>query len=243
MDLTNLNKIVEALDSPKISKFEQNLLSRTAFPGFGYLFICIRPHSLMLYTSVGMLGQEAKYFPKLFELLLNHEISGGRFDNIRATFDSETSVLWLCYDLNLEEVTTESLKNAIVKFVDNAKKYKKLLNTQFLDVYLQTIRESMGKNDEDEYLLSPDMELSCALSLSCQNEKTEKNFDDDIPLEATPEFIAKIRQALNTASGTQNVSGTQSSNASSPAPSSSQNNSQDPELVNVMIAQSMFMLV
>lgn len=242
MDFTNINKIVENLDSPKISKFEQNRLSRTAFPGFGYLFMCIRAHSLMLYTSVCMLGSEAKYFPKLFEMLLNHEISGGRFDNIRVAFDSETTVLWLCHDLNLEEVTTESLKNAINKFVDSAKKFKKLLNTQFLEVYLQTIREIMGKNDEEEYLLSPEMEESCALSLSCQNENIEKNYDDNIPLEATAEVIEKIKQSLGSSSGT-NLSGSQSSSSSSASQTPSQNKPQEPEVVNVLVAQSMFMLV
>ena len=242
MDFTNINKIVETLNSPKISKFEQNRLSRTAIPGFGYLFMCIRAHSLMLYTSVGMLGQEAKYYPKIFEMLLNHEISGGRFDNIRVAFDSDTTVLWLCHDLNMEEVTAESLKNAINKFVENAKKFKKLLNTQFLEVYLQTIRETMGKNDDEEYLLSPEMEESCALSLSCQNEKVEKNFDDDIPLESSAELIEKIKQSLGSSSGT-NVSGSQSSSSSSASQTPSQNNSQEPEIVNVLVAQSMFMLV
>ncbi|MDY6466019.1 MAG: hypothetical protein SPK65_05425, partial [Succinivibrio dextrinosolvens] len=119
---------------------------------------------------------------------------------------------------------------------------KKLLNTQFLEVYLQTIRETMGKNVDEEYLLSPEMEESCALSLSCQNEKVEKNFDDDIPLESSAELIEKIKQSLGSSSGT-NVSGSQSSSSSSASQTPSQNNSQEPEIVNVLVAQSMFMLV
>ena len=243
MDLSSINQIVKAIGTPRISEFGQNRLSRSAIPGFGYLFMSLRLNSLMLYTSVENLGAESKYYPKFIEMLLNAEVSGGRFNNIRATFDSATNVLWLCYDINTSDINAESLKDTILTFVDNAKSFRKFLKTQFIDAVLQTIRETLGKKDSEEFLLSPDDEEIYALSLSHLNENQEKNFNDGISLEATPEVMEQIRKTIMSTSGSSSVSTGSQSTESGAENATASNKSGEPELINVMIAQSMFMLV
>ncbi len=233
MDAPSIDRMLESLDSPKIAKFGPNPLSCTPLPGFGYLFMCIRTQTLMIYTRIERLGAETKAFPELFEMILTSDVSGGRFNNLRLAYDSDTTVLWMCYDIKLEEITTVVLRDTINSFINNAKSFKKLLKTQLLDVVMQTLRDSLGQT-EDSSLFSPEMEQSCALSLACSNVAAEKNYELNKPIQTSPDVQAQIKQTVSSPSvGGSGVPGT---------PAGAGGNPQEPELVNVMIAQSMFML-
>ncbi|SFS44480.1 hypothetical protein SAMN02910357_00772 [Succinivibrio dextrinosolvens] len=231
MDAASIDRMLESLDSPKIAKFGSNPLSSTLIPGFGYLFMCMRTKTLMIYTRIDRLGAECKAFPELFEMLLTSDVSAGRFNNLRLAYDSDTTVLWICYDIKLDELTTIVLRDGINDFINNAKSFKKLMKTQLLDVIMQTLRSSQGLTDESVQL-SPDMEQSCALSLSVSNITAEKNYEQNKPLSTQPNIQAQLKQNMVSAAGAQGIGG---------GPGEA-GNPQEPELVDVMIAQSMFML-
>lgn len=230
MDVANIDRMLESLDSPKIAKFGSNPLSCTSIPGLGSLFICLRAKTLMFYTSIERLGAESKNFPALFEMILTSDVSGGRFNNLRLAYDSDTTVLWLCYDINLDDVTTMVLRDTVNSFINNAKSFKKLLKTQLLDVVIQTLRAGVEQND-DSFILSPEIEQACALSLACSNVGAERNYEQNKPVQTSPEVQAQLKQSITALSG-----------GAAGAPSAGAPDSNEPELVNVMIAQSTFML-
>ncbi len=230
MDVANIDRMLESLDSPKIAKFGSNPLSCTSIPGLGSLFICLRAKTLMFYTSIERLGAESKNFPALFEMILTSDVSGGRFNNLRLAYDSDTTVLWLCYDINLDDVTTMVLRDTVNSFINNAKSFKKLLKTQLLDVVIQTLRAGVEQND-DSFILSPEIEQACALSLAYSNVGAERNYEQNKPVQTSPEVQAQLKQSI-----------TALSSGAVGAPSGGAPDSNEPELVNVMIAQSTFML-
>lgn len=234
MDAQSIDRMLDSLDSPRIAKFGGNPLSCSPIPGFGYLFMCIRPQTLMIYNRIDRLGSESKAFPELFEMILTSEVSSGRFNNIRLAYDSDTTVLWMCYDIKLDDVTTIVLRDSINDFINNGKSLKKLMKTQLLDVVMQALRDSHGLTD-DAAQLSPDMEQSCALSLAVSNITAEMNYEQNKPLSTDPNIQAQLKQSILSASSGQRASG-------STAGAAPQGGKQEPELVNVMIAQSMFML-
>ncbi len=241
MDASSIDRMLESLDSPRIAKFGTNPLSCTPLPGFGNLFMCLRSQTLMLYTRIERLGAETKAFPELFEMILTSAVSGGRFNNLRLAFDSDTTVLWMCYDIKLDSVTTVVLRDTINDFINNAKSFKKLMKTQLLDVVMQTLRDSQGLTDESAQL-SPEMEQACALSLAVSNISAEQNYEQNKPLRTDPNVQNQLKQTIvsSTVAGGQSASGyAGGTGGSAGAP---QGAKQEPELVNVMIAQSMFML-
>ncbi|WP_295363040.1 hypothetical protein [uncultured Succinivibrio sp.] len=189
----------------------------------------------MLYNRIDRLGSECKAFPELFEMILTSEVSSGRFNNIRLTYDSDTTVLWMCYDIKLEDITTVVLRDSINDFITNAKSLKKLMKTQLLDVVMQTLRDNQGITD-DSAQISPDMEQSCALSLAVSNISAEKNYEQNKPLSTDPNVQAQLKQNIIASSKGQGAS------VGNGGAMGASGGKQEPELVNVMIAQSMFML-
>ena len=236
MDAPSIARMLDSLDSPRIAKFGGNPLSCSPIPGFGYLFMCIRPQTLMIYNRIDRLGSESKAFPELFEMILASEVSSGRFNNIRLVYDSDTTVLWMCYDIKLEDITTVVLRDSINDFINNAKNLKKFMKTQLLDVVMQALRESQDLTDEAAQL-SPDMEQSCALSLAVSNITAEKNYEQSKPLSTDPNVQTQLKQIILAS-----AKGPGTSSSSNSETTGTTGEKKEPELVNVMIAQSMFML-
>ena len=106
------------------------------------------------------------------------------------------------------------------------------MKTQLLDVVMQTLRDSQGLTDESVQL-SPEMEQACALSLAVSNISAEQNYEQNKPLRTDPNVQNQLKQTIVSST----VAGGTDGSAGAP-----QGAKQEPELVNVMIAQSMFML-
>lgn len=186
MDIDKLNTMIESIISPKLSKFAPNGISSTFIKETGYLYISIRAHTLMFYMRSEKLGEICKEFPELFEMLLTANVSGGRFNNLRLTYDSDTTVLWLCYDIKHEAVTATAIKETAEMFIQNAKDFKKLLNSQLLDVVLKTLKgqdtnKSINEPFEGAHSMLPfDIEQSYAVSFAASYSTAEANFDNNL---------------------------------------------------------------
>ena len=141
MDIEQLNKIIDTIDNPKLSKFNSNGISSTLLPQGDYLYMSLRDVSVMLYIRCETLGEKSVVNASMFESLLSLNMFGGRYHNIRLTYDRDTTVLWLCHDVMLDSFSQDSFCTAVKVFIEDGVTFRNFLNYRVLDVVMGAQRE------------------------------------------------------------------------------------------------------
>ncbi len=136
MDIEQLNKLIESSADPKLSKFDSDGISSTLLPQGDYLYMSIGEGSVMLYMSCENIGEKSVVNPEVFERLLSLNMFGGRYHNIRLTYDSDTAVLWLCYDVMFDTFSPETFKSSVKTFIEEGNSFRSFLNENILNIIL-----------------------------------------------------------------------------------------------------------
>jgi hypothetical protein len=142
MDIAQLNSLIEKMDNPKISKFNSDGISSTLLPQGDYLYMSLRDVSVMLYIRCETLGEKSVVNASMFEGLLALNIFGGRYHNIRLSYDRDTTVLWLCHDVMLDSFSVESFSSAVKIFIEDGVAFRNFVNDEILDAVLELKKES-----------------------------------------------------------------------------------------------------
>ncbi len=140
MNIEQLNKLIQTIASPKLSQFDSNGISSTLLPEGDYLYMSLREVSVMLYMRCETLGEKSVVNPEMFEGLLSLNMFGGRYHNIRLTYDRDTTVLWLCFDVMLDTFTPETFQTSLKHFIEDGNSFRHFLNDKILDVILGSNR-------------------------------------------------------------------------------------------------------
>ncbi|WP_406018021.1 type III secretion system chaperone [Succinivibrio sp.] len=222
MNVEQINKLIETVSSPKLSKFDNNGISSTLLPEGDYLYMCMKEVSVMLYIRCETLGEKSVVNPEMFESLLSLNIFGGRYHNIRLTYDRDTTVLWLCYDVMLDTVTPETFQSSLKIFIEDANSFRNFLNDKILDVVIGVNRAS---------LKAPVLNKSTSTPAT---QSTLSSINTVPPVQSSP---AKLQTVFDEPSTPVDNAATEILQGRSSIPETEEDG-----MISVMVAQSMFMM-
>ena len=212
MDIEQLNSLIEKMDNPKISKFNSDGISSTLLPQGDYLYMSLRDVSVMLYMRCENLGEQSVVNASMFEGLLALNIFGGRYHNIRLSYDRDTTVLWLCHDVMLDSFSVASFSSAVRIFIEDGVAFRNFVNDEILDAVLKLNKEPSKTLSVNKSAVSP-----VANSSSSAAQTPVRSYDEpDRPVETS---------ATEVLSGKSEIPETE-----------------EEGMISVMVAQSMFMM-
>lgn len=222
MNIEQINKLIETMSSPKLSQFDSNGMSSTLLPEGDYLHMSFREISVMLYMRCETLGEKSVVNPEMFESLLSLNMFGGRYHNIRLTYDRDTTVLWLCHDIMLDTCTPDSFLSDLKFFIQDGNNFRDFLNDKILDVVLGANRASVQssvQNKQASATATDHSTSSSTASASAQpsSARTYNAFDEpSTPVDNAATEILSGRSAIP--------------------------ETEEDGMISVMVAQSMFMM-
>ncbi len=147
MEINKLNEMLDRLPELKIQHFSEEGLSSNKLSDDEILNICATDYSLMFFTKVEVLGQIGDEHPDLYKSLLHLNMLGGRFSNLRIVYDDESNAVWICYDLNYDELNDDNFANEVIEFTKAAKAYKQIICQEIIDVYQNVNQEESPLED------------------------------------------------------------------------------------------------
>ena len=126
-----LNQLLGLFSDLKLSKFDDDGISKTTLPEGGILFLSLVSNSVLAYIKLERLGLKSSN-KEIFEDLLASNLVGGEFGNIRIAYDKDTTVVWLCYNIMLNDLNAKSFEEQLKFFITNAMNYRALLLSKIL---------------------------------------------------------------------------------------------------------------
>ena len=126
-----LNQLLGLFSDLKLSKFDDDGISKTTLPEGGILFLSLVSNSVLAYIKLERLGLKSSN-KEIFEDLLASNLVGGEFGNIRIAYDKDTTVVWLCYNIMLDDLNATSFEELLKFFITNAMNYRALLLSKIL---------------------------------------------------------------------------------------------------------------
>jgi hypothetical protein len=126
-----LNQLLGLFSDLKLSKFDDDGISKTTLPEGGILFLSLVSNSVLAYIKLERLGLKSSN-KEIFEDLLASNLVGGEFGNIRIAYDKDTTVVWLCYNIMLDDLNATSFEKLLKFFITNAMNYRALLLSKIL---------------------------------------------------------------------------------------------------------------
>ena len=149
-----LNQMLSSFKDLNLSEFDDNQISKTALSEGGILFLSSANNSVLAYIKVEKLGKDSAK-KQIFEELLSSNLFGGEFGNIRIAYDQDTSVVWLCHNIMLENLNAFSFEEQIRKFISDALNYKVLILSQvFSKLFSYSDGESAVVTEQNHILNS-----------------------------------------------------------------------------------------
>lgn len=149
-----LNQMLSSFKDLNLSEFDENQISKTALSEGGILFLSSANNSVLAYIKVEKLGKDSAT-KQIFEELLSSNLFGGEFGNIRIAYDQDTSVVWLCHNIMLENLNAFSFEEQIRKFISDALNYKVLILSQvFSKLFSYSDGESAVVTEQNHILNS-----------------------------------------------------------------------------------------
>ena len=126
-----LNQLLGLFSDLKLSKFDDDGISKTTLPEGGIFFLSLVSNSVLAYIKLERLGLKSSN-KEIFEDLLASNLVGGEFGNIRIAYDKDTTVVWLCYNIMLNDLNAKSFEEQLKFFITNAMNYRALLLSKIL---------------------------------------------------------------------------------------------------------------
>ncbi len=134
MNRDSLNQLILNLKNFRLAAFDIHNLSQTQVKNGVLLNLTANEDSLMMFIVAENLGKHSNLTSEMFERLLAANLLGGKLGNIRITYDTDTKTVWLCHDLNYEELTAESLDKELNAFINNSIYYRRYLRDLILSI-------------------------------------------------------------------------------------------------------------
>ncbi len=175
--------------------------------------------ALMMFISGEKLGELSGQVTNIFQIMLEANNLGGKFGNIRITYDSSTTVFWLCRDLAYEDLSASLLESEVTSFLKNA--------VSFLRYIRLNIIEPLNEKLTDHAVSAAPFEgMPKAPAAQSPDKSTSAPKQYSVP----PEFSGSHTSP--------SPAGDTASAAQSP-----QNNSENTTLMDIMMNQNRFLMI
>ncbi len=148
MDIDELNKIFSSLSNISLSPLNEDGISSTQLKNGTVLEIFAASKTLMLFMEVENLGNAGSESPDIFRLLLSINTLGGRFGNLRITYDEESTSVWVCYDISYEELTVQLLEEKLSKFIEEAPQFANMVREEIIYTYINEPKDSEPAHED-----------------------------------------------------------------------------------------------
>lgn len=138
MKIEDLNQLIKQVTGYDLPDFDTDGLASIRLKDGSLLNFFASEATLMLFMQVEVLGEEAENNPVIFRNLLHSNVITGRFNNMRITYDEDTTVVWLCHDVTYDTLTAQSLTEEIKYFEKNAPELITILREDIINIYTES---------------------------------------------------------------------------------------------------------
>ncbi len=153
MDSDKLEELFSKIDVIEVQPFNDEGVSSTQLENGRFLNMIAGSKTLMMYMAVETLGEAGEENPDIYKHLLSVNSFGGRFGNLRVTYEEDSATVWLCYDIDYDILSSDLLSEKIKVFENVAPEYIQLIREEIIYTYInEEDKPTTVDNDIKSYL-------------------------------------------------------------------------------------------
>lgn len=160
MDAAALNNMIKQFKTIRLEEFSESGISSTRLEDDSVLYANITDNTVMFFKPVEKLGEKAEETPRVFTDLLAAGMCGGRFGNIRITYDVETTYVWICIDVLSDNLTADKLEETAALFIKHSPQYIKVLRSVIANAFFSEGEDSAENTAPEQVSVKPEQTLS-----------------------------------------------------------------------------------